>query len=85
MSAWTSKVCVVLGGVALAFVGLSKILPSLVLDIEHRSDRSSANDLVARGWIPRCTSATATDISARFEVDTGELWGTFKFNGNAWA
>ena len=45
--------------------------------------RRAPDDLVARAWIPRCTSATATDISARFEVDTGELWGTFKFNRDA--
>ena len=52
--------------------------------LEHRALRKALpDDLVARGWVPLCTSATATNISARFQPDTGELWGAFKFDQNA--
>ena len=76
--------CAVLVGVVLIVGGASSgVVSRLVLDVEHRKDRAAADDLVRTARVPRCASASAHDISTRFEIDTGELWGTFKFQGSA--
>lgn len=52
---------------------------------EHASRRSraEAEDLVKKGWIPSCASETASDFSVRYSIDTGEIWGIFRFSGTA--
>lgn len=48
-----------------------------------RRTRAEAEDLVAKRWIPSCASGTATDFSVRYSLDTGEMWGAFRFSGSA--
>lgn len=48
---------------------------------EFRPDRTAANDLIRRGWIPDCISDRATEIHVKYFVDTNEVWGRFAFEG----
>lgn len=50
---------------------------------ERRPSRAEAEDLVRKGRIPECVSENASDFFVRFSVDTGELWGAFRFSESA--
>lgn len=68
-------------GALLATFAILLLLPSCFEEFETRyASLADAREAIDAGWIPRYLPASARDIRERHDIDTNEIWISFRYD-----